>query len=76
MGQTTCRIQFEGDLSDALRRFPPELRAWLAQETYFEEVISKRTPPEGDFFVNQTIQDGDVYAGERSPPYVFGGGVD
>ncbi len=70
-----CRIQFKGDLSDALR-FPPELKAWLAQQTYFEEVISRRTPPEGDFFVNQTIQDCKVYARNRKPPYNFGGGVD
>ena len=59
-----------------------KLRAWQKQQTFFEEVISRATPPEGDFFINQAIQDGkaiqdgEMYAGKRKPPYPFGGGVD
>lgn len=69
------RVTFSGDLAELLR-MPPALKAWLSQQAYFEEVISKRTPPEGDFFVNQTIQDGEIYAGKRPSHYIYGGGVD
>lgn len=68
-------ITFEGALEDRLRP-SPALRERLAEIAAWEDASAKNTPPEGDFFINQAIQDVEVYAGKRSHRYNFGGGVD